>query len=324
MRRGIGRAFQVASLFPTLTVEEALAAAVQAHQRREDRQAAVVSARPAASRAGEIMEMLKLTRVAGILSRNLSHGDQKLLDIGLALALDPKVLLLDEPTAGMGPEERWQMIETVQGLWRAVHMTLIFIEHDMDIVFKVAQTVRVLSYGTVLAEGTPDEIRRNPKVIEAYLGKSAGGCGMSGEPILKVDGIDVFYGASQILFGVSLDVERGQSLALLGRNGAGKSTTMKAIIGLAPPRRGTITVHGVAVHRRSADRIARGGIGFVPEDRQIFPEHSVEDNLLIGAKTAAPAAASTGPWRRSTTSFRSWRRCAGAWAAGCRAASSRC
>jgi branched-chain amino acid transport system ATP-binding protein len=107
---------------------------------------------------------------------------------------------------------------------------------------------------------------------------------MSGETILRVDGIDVFYGASQILFGVSLDVERGQSLALLGRNGAGKSTTMKAIIGLAPPRRGTITVHGVAVHRRSADRIARGGIGFVPEDRQIFPEHSVEDNLLIGAK----------------------------------------
>ena len=107
---------------------------------------------------------------------------------------------------------------------------------------------------------------------------------MSGETILRVDGIDVFYGASQILFGGSLDVERGQSLALLGRNGAGKSTTMKAIIGLAPPRRGTITVHGVAVHRRSADRIARGGIGFVPEDRQIFPEHSVEDNLLIGAK----------------------------------------
>ncbi len=107
---------------------------------------------------------------------------------------------------------------------------------------------------------------------------------MSGQPILKLDGIDVFYGASQILFDVSFDVERGQSLALLGRNGAGKSTTMKAIIGLAPPRRGTIAVHGVAVHKRSADRIARDGIGFVPEDRQIFPEHSVEDNLLIGTK----------------------------------------
>ncbi|MGQ0584606.1 MAG: ABC transporter ATP-binding protein [Reyranella sp.] len=108
---------------------------------------------------------------------------------------------------------------------------------------------------------------------------------MSGQPILKVDAIDVFYGASQILFGVSFDVERGQSLALLGRNGAGKSTTMKAIIGLAPPRRGTVEVRGVAVHKRTADRIARAGVGFVPEDRQIFPEHSVEDNLMIGVKT---------------------------------------
>jgi branched-chain amino acid transport system ATP-binding protein len=102
--------------------------------------------------------------------------------------------------------------------------------------------------------------------------------------VLQVEGIDVFYGASQILFGVSLDVERGQSLALLGRNGAGKSTTMKAIIGLAPPRVGAVRVAGEDMRGRSPDRIARAGIGFVPEDRQVFPEHSVEDNLTIGAK----------------------------------------
>jgi branched-chain amino acid transport system ATP-binding protein len=173
VRRGIGRAFQVASLFPTLTVEEALAASVQAHRRQERGMLRSFPLRDALAGAREIMELLRLTRVAGILSRNLSHGDQKLLDIGLALALEPRVLLLDEPTAGMGPEERWQMIETVQLMWRARAMTLVFIEHDMDIVFKVAETVRVLSYGAVLAEGTPDEIRRNPQVIEAYLGKAA-------------------------------------------------------------------------------------------------------------------------------------------------------
>ena len=108
---------------------------------------------------------------------------------------------------------------------------------------------------------------------------------MSAAEILRLDGVDVFYGASQILFGVSFGVEKGQSLALLGRNGAGKSTTMKSIIGLAPARRGTVTVRGMAVQKLSADRIAREGIGFVPEDRQIFPEHSVEDNLRIGIKT---------------------------------------
>ena len=82
------------------------------------------------------------------------------------------MLLLDEPTAGMGPEERWQMIAKVHQLWERQKMTLVFIEHDMDIVFKFAQTIRVLCYGRVLAEGTPGEIRRNPKVIDAYLGTS--------------------------------------------------------------------------------------------------------------------------------------------------------
>ncbi len=107
---------------------------------------------------------------------------------------------------------------------------------------------------------------------------------MSAAEILRVDEIDVFYGASQILFGVSFGVEKGQSLALLGRNGAGKSTTMKAIIGIAPAKRGRVSVRGTPVQKFTPDRIAREGVGFVPEDRQIFPEHSVEDNLKIAIK----------------------------------------
>ena len=103
-------------------------------------------------------------------------------------------------------------------------------------------------------------------------------------PVLQVENIDVFYGASQILFGLSLDVEQGQTLALLGRNGAGKSTTFKAIIGLAPPRTGAVRVKGRDLRGHAAYDIARAGIGFVPEDRQVFPEHSVEDNLLIAIK----------------------------------------
>jgi branched-chain amino acid transport system ATP-binding protein len=124
----------------------------------------------ARARVDELMDLMGLTAAADTLSSILSHGDQKLLDIGLALAMNPKMLLLDEPTAGMGPDERWRMIEKVRSLWEKQRITVLFIEHDMDIVFKIAQTIHVLKYGAVLAQGTPDEIRGNDDVIEAYLG----------------------------------------------------------------------------------------------------------------------------------------------------------
>jgi len=171
VRRGVGRAFQVASIFPSLTVEESLLAAVTAHQRQSaalHRRFPLVEVR---RRAREVAEMLGLADKAHHLSANPSHGDQKLLDVALALVLDPSVLLLDEPTVGMGPEERWRIIEKIQQLWEREKLTLVFIEHDMDIVFKIAGSIHVLCYGRVLAHGTPDEIRANPAVIEAYLGK---------------------------------------------------------------------------------------------------------------------------------------------------------
>jgi branched-chain amino acid transport system ATP-binding protein len=103
-------------------------------------------------------------------------------------------------------------------------------------------------------------------------------------PILEVRGADVFYGASQILFGVDLAVQRGQTMALLGRNGAGKSTTFKAIAGIAPPRSGEIRLSGQPLSGRAPYLVARAGIGYVPEDRQVFPEHTVDDNLIVAAK----------------------------------------
>jgi branched-chain amino acid transport system ATP-binding protein len=172
VRRGVVRAFQIASIFPSLTVEQILTAAVQTHMGYAERIFRRFPLPECRDRAADVMTMLGLADKAAVTSSQLSHGDQKLLDIGLALALEPRVLLLDEPTAGMGPEERWQMIAKVQELWERQKMTLIFIEHDMDIVFKIAQTIRVLCYGRVLAEGTPADIRGNPDVIAAYLGTS--------------------------------------------------------------------------------------------------------------------------------------------------------
>ncbi|MGD0848551.1 ABC transporter ATP-binding protein [Bradyrhizobium sp.] len=170
VRCGIGRAFQVASIFPSLTVQETMLAAVCVDQGR----AGVLYRRfPLAEtrdRAEHAMELLGLADRRGRTAATLSHGDQKLLDIALALVLDPKVLLLDEPTAGMGTEERWRMIDKIRELWEKQKITVVFIEHDMDIVFKIAPSIVVLCYGRILASGPPDEIRRNAAVIEAYLG----------------------------------------------------------------------------------------------------------------------------------------------------------
>lgn len=170
IKAGIGRAFQIVKIFPSLTVEETLQATVNAHLGRS---ASLLSRFPLAEmndRVLGIAEMLGLTDKLPLLSANLSHGDQKLLDVALALALEPRVLLLDEPTAGMGVEDRWMMMDRIHQLWEREKLTLIFIEHDMDIVFGIAPRICVLSYGGLIAEGSPDEIRANQAVIDAYLG----------------------------------------------------------------------------------------------------------------------------------------------------------
>lgn len=102
--------------------------------------------------------------------------------------------------------------------------------------------------------------------------------------VLKAEGLDVFYGTSQVLFKMSLEVSQGETLALLGRNGAGKSTSMKAIAGVIPVRSGSVQLDGVNISGQASHVIAKKGIGFVPEDRQIFPDLTVEDNLMIAIK----------------------------------------
>ncbi|KAJ54383.1 ABC transporter ATP-binding protein [Actibacterium mucosum KCTC 23349] len=170
VRAGVVRAFQVASLFPTLTAMQAMTAARVSYLGKSFGMWRPFDATLPPERAMEILALLDLGHAANTQVSALSHGDQKLLDIGLALAMEPRVLLLDEPTAGLGPQERWSMIEQIKEIWRALGLTIVFIEHDMDIVFATAQQIHVLVSGAVLASGTPDQVRGDQRVIDAYLG----------------------------------------------------------------------------------------------------------------------------------------------------------
>ena len=171
VRMGIGRAFQRCNIFSELSVFENIRVAVISRQQRSyDLFRHVPGMAEVKAEVFHILEDIGMADKADDVSGTLSHGDQKRLDIGIALALRPKMLLLDEPTAGMSPEERNRMVQLVQKLWEDSSLALVFIEHDMDVVFSVSQKIRVLCYGQLLAEGVPEEIAKNEKVIEAYLG----------------------------------------------------------------------------------------------------------------------------------------------------------
>ncbi|MBF0526297.1 MAG: ABC transporter ATP-binding protein [Deltaproteobacteria bacterium] len=172
VRLGLARAFQRTNIFPKMTVlENVVSACITRQERNLNFRTPYKKLTQIHQRAYEILDSVGLTDMAQRLSGTLAHGNQKLLDIALALALEPRLLLLDEPTAGMSPDERWQTVALVKDLWERLKVTMVFIEHDMDIVFGISQKIRVLCYGNLLAEGTPKEISNNLKVIEVYLGE---------------------------------------------------------------------------------------------------------------------------------------------------------
>ncbi len=168
-RRGMSRSFQRTNLFPKLSVSENLRLAAAADGRGSYDLFGRIERYPAPrDRARAVAEMVglaeRLTEVVG----SLSYGEQRQLEVGVALATSPKLLLLDEPTAGMSPEETQRMTRMLEGLPREV--TLLIIEHDMDVVSSLADRVTVLHYGEVLAEGTFEEVKHDPRVFEVYLG----------------------------------------------------------------------------------------------------------------------------------------------------------
>ena len=168
-RRGIGRSFQIVNIFPRLTVFQNVQVAVLSHQRKSS-----TLFRPAGNLAvGEtrsLLESVGLSDKRKNVVGSLSHGDQKILEIAMALGNEPEMLILDEPTAGMSPEETFATIELIKRLARARGLTILFCEHDMDIVFSISRSIMVMHQGRTLIQGTPEEVRNHPEVQTAYLG----------------------------------------------------------------------------------------------------------------------------------------------------------
>jgi len=168
-RRGISRSFQRTNLFPRLPVLENLRLAASAGERGSWNAFGSVNRVSGSLRAArEVAEAVGLSARLGDEAARLSYGEQRQLEIGVALATSPKLLLLDEPTAGMSPEETQRMTRLLAALPRDI--TMLIIEHDMDVVFSLADRITVLHYGEVLADGAPDAVRADPRVYEVYLG----------------------------------------------------------------------------------------------------------------------------------------------------------
>jgi len=168
-KKGISRSYQIVNIFPRLTVFENVQVAVLSYQRRSSN-----LFRPAQGIAVEetrsILESVGLSKKGGNIAGSLSHGDQKILEIAIALGNEPELLILDEPTAGMSPEETQDTMELVKRLAKERGLTILFCEHDMDIVFSIAQSIMVMRHGQTIVQGSLDEVRSNKEVQEAYLG----------------------------------------------------------------------------------------------------------------------------------------------------------
>jgi branched-chain amino acid transport system ATP-binding protein len=169
-RQGMGRSFQRTNIFPRLTVYQNVQAAFLSHRGRGWNLFAPVRDLYR-TETESLLASVGLLDKAGEVSGFLSHGNQKQLELGIALALEPEILLLDEPTAGMSAAETRESIALIERIARERRLTLLFTEHDMEVVFSIAQRITVLHQGRVIADGPPDLVRRDPVVRRVYLGE---------------------------------------------------------------------------------------------------------------------------------------------------------
>jgi sulfate-transporting ATPase len=313
-RAGLSRSFQSLELFDSLSVRDNLLAACDSKSRvvfltdpvRPQRQELTSTALAAVADFG-------LADVLDQRPDDLPYGTRRLVAIARAVATGPSILLLDEPAAGLDEAETRELATLIRQLAHAWKLGVIVVEHDMSLVLTTCDRIEVLDRGRHLATGTPEEIRGNPEVVDAYLGakepvseenlepttvpatpaprpvvSSPRASVPEDEPILQAVDLSAGYGDLAAVRGLNLSVHPGEVVALIGSNGAGKSTTLRTLAGQIPALDGDVRWEGAhwtaPMHERS-----RAGLAYVPEGRSVFVNLTVAANLRLGQGEVAEA-----------------------------------
>ena len=318
-RAGLTRTFQSLELFDDLSVMDNLLAASEAAEWWTFLRDVLAPRRStvAVESAEWALQVLDLEHIADKVSSDLSQGQRKLVGVARALAARPSVVLVDEPAAGLHTAES---LDFGQRLRRVVAagITVVLVDHDMRLVLSVCDRLAVLDFGRLIAEGPPETVRADPAVVSAYLGREAGEAqarhrdavaaarahvlGLREkvehhpEPVLvpdasapsrtdaalALDGLVAGYDGVAVVHGIDLHACPGEVVTLLGPNGAGKTTTLLTISGMLKPLSGQISVLGAPLAKTAAHQVARYGVAHVAEDRALFFDLTVEENLKLG------------------------------------------
>lgn len=276
-RLGVGLAHQVPKPFRKMTVRENVQVAAQVIRHKRPRLAAETQA----------LALTGLEVKADRLAGSLGLLDLKRLELARALALQPSLLLLDEVAAGLNGSDLQALIELIRACKSTVP-TIVFVEHVQEMIHQLADRVLVLEWGAVIAEGTPEEVSRDEKVIASYLG--TGGAitanrespNQEAEEILLARNVTAHYGEVRALHDVSFDVRAAEIIGVFGANGAGKTTLAKTLVGAVPLNAGSLSLRGSDISSWQPHIRVRQGIALCPEGRRLFPDLTVRQNLELG------------------------------------------